>query len=117
MLFPISQFEERRMTNEAGDIDRLSRIKGARCAAVGRVTVQRLIATFLAWPHLAGISLLLCAQQVNAMCPAFFPTLSLTARSAPAGALPDQPTPVKARALRARLRRLAALTGIACPDV
>jgi len=32
-------------------------------------------------------------------------------------ALPDQPTPVKARALRARLRRLAALTGIACPDV
>jgi hypothetical protein len=31
--------------------------------------------------------------------------------------MPDQPTPVKARALRARLRRLAALTGIACPDV
>ena len=32
-----------------------SRIKGAGCAVVGRVTVQRLIAIFLAWPHLAGI--------------------------------------------------------------
>ena len=29
----------------------------------------------------------------------------------------DQPTPVKARALRARLRRLTALTGIVCPGV
>ena len=45
-----------------------SRIKGARCAAVGRQTVQRLIATFLAWPHLARIQVLFCAQQVSAMC-------------------------------------------------
>ncbi len=33
-----------------------SRIKGARCAAVGRVTVQRLTASFLAWPRLQGPS-------------------------------------------------------------
>ena len=45
-----------------------SRIKGARCAAVGRVTVQKLIATFLASPHIARIRVLLCAQQVSAMC-------------------------------------------------
>jgi hypothetical protein len=32
-------------------------------------------------------------------------------------ALPDQPTPVKARALRARLRWLTALTGFVCPGV
>jgi hypothetical protein len=32
-------------------------------------------------------------------------------------AMPDQPTPVKARALRARLRRLTALTGLVCPGV
>ena len=32
-------------------------------------------------------------------------------------ALPDQPIPVKARAQRARLRRLTALTGLACPGV
>jgi len=31
--------------------------------------------------------------------------------------MPDQPTPGKARALRARLRRLTALTGFACPGV
>jgi hypothetical protein len=31
--------------------------------------------------------------------------------------MPDQATPVKARALRARLRRLTALTGFACPGV
>ena len=30
-----------------------SRIKGARCAAVGCVTVQRFIVTFLAWANLA----------------------------------------------------------------
>jgi len=32
-------------------------------------------------------------------------------------AMPDQSTLVKARALRARLRRLTALTGLACPGV
>jgi hypothetical protein len=31
--------------------------------------------------------------------------------------MPGQATPVKARAARARLRRLAALTNIACPGV
>jgi len=31
--------------------------------------------------------------------------------------MPDQATPVKARAARARLRRLAALTNVACPGV
>ena len=35
----------------------------------------------------------------------------------PRKALPDQPTPVKARALRARLRRLTALTGAGRPGV
>jgi hypothetical protein len=83
-----------------------SRIKGARCAAVGRVTVQRLIATFLALPHIARIRVLFRAQHVSAMC-----------LVVPSEALPDQPTPVKARALRARLRRLTALTGLVCPGV
>ena len=45
-----------------------SRIKGARCAAVGRVSVQRLIATFLAQSHLARIQVLFCAQEVGTMC-------------------------------------------------
>ena len=45
-----------------------SRIKGARCASVGRVSVHRLIATFLAQPHLARIQVLLCAQEVGARC-------------------------------------------------
>ena len=31
--------------------------------------------------------------------------------------MPDQPTPVKARASHARLRRLTALTGLACPGL
>jgi hypothetical protein len=44
-----------------------SRIKGARCAAVGRVSVHRLIATFQAQAHLARIQVLLCAQEVGAM--------------------------------------------------
>ena len=45
-----------------------SRIKGARCAAVDRETVQRLIAIFLAWTHIARSRVLLCAQEVSAMC-------------------------------------------------
>jgi hypothetical protein len=48
-----------------------SRIKGARCAAVGCQAVQRLIAIFVAWPHLARIRVLVCAQEVSAMCLAF----------------------------------------------
>jgi hypothetical protein len=87
-----------------------SRIKGARCAAVGRVTVQRLSAIFLASANIARIRVLLCTQQVSAMC------LALP-RHQHIEAMPDQPTPVKARASRARLRRLAALTGVACPGV
>jgi hypothetical protein len=35
----------------------------------------------------------------------------------PSKALPDQPTPIKARALRARLRRLTALTDVVCPGL
>jgi hypothetical protein len=38
------------MRRETSTVD--STIKGARCAGVGRVTVQRLIATFLAWATL-----------------------------------------------------------------
>jgi hypothetical protein len=45
-----------------------SRIKGARCAAVGRQPVQKLIAIFLASPHIAKDQVLLCAQEVSAMC-------------------------------------------------
>jgi hypothetical protein len=41
----------------------------------------------------------------------------LAVSSALGEALPDQAMPVKARAARARLRRLAALTNIACPGV
>jgi hypothetical protein len=72
-----------------------SRIKHPRCAAVGRVTAQRLIAIFLASPYIARIGVLLCAQEVSAMCGRGRSDLALLS------ALPDQPTPVKARAFRA----------------
>jgi hypothetical protein len=72
-----------------------SRIKHPRCAAAGRVTAQRLIAIFLASPHIARIRLLLCAQEVSAMCGRGRSNLALLS------ALLDQPTPVKARAFRA----------------
>jgi hypothetical protein len=42
---------------------------------------------------------------------------SISEISVPVEALPDQPAPVKARAMRARLRRLTALTGARWPGV
>ncbi len=45
-----------------------SRIKRPRCAAVDRQIVQKLIAIFLASPHIARVRVLLCAQEVSAMC-------------------------------------------------
>ena len=45
-----------------------SRIKRARCVVVGRQSVQKLIATFLASPHITKIRVLLCAQEVSATC-------------------------------------------------
>jgi hypothetical protein len=71
--------------------------------------VQKLIAIFPASSHIARILVLLRAQQVSTMC--------VAEASARIEALPDQSMPVKARASRARFRRLAALTGIACSGV
>ena len=56
-----------------------SRIKGARCAAVGRQPVQKLIAIFLASPHIAKNQVLLCAQEVIAMCRRYRSQLSVLA--------------------------------------
>jgi hypothetical protein len=91
-------------------LDRLrQQDKRRKVRPVGCETVQRLIATFLARPHLARNQFLLCVQEVGAMC-LVLPRHHCRSR-------PDQPTPVKARAARARLRRLTALTSVVCPGV
>ncbi len=69
-----------------------SRIKGARCATVDRQIVQKLIAIFLASPHIARIRVLLCVQEISAMC--------VAETTACIEAMPDQPTPAKARGSR-----------------
>jgi len=93
-----------------------SRIKRPRCAAVDRVTVQRLIATFSGmaapcknWgPPLRST----CQHNVLTARP------DLVSRAVGSSkAPPGQPTPVKARAARARLRWLAALTSAGRPGV
>ena len=59
---------------------------------------------------------LLCAQHVSTMCERRGSIWSRRAVGS-SKALLDQPTPVKARALRARLRRLTALTSAGRPGV
>src|SRR5258706_7397084 len=49
----------------------------ARCAVVDLQTVQKLIAIFLASPHIARVRVLLCAQEVSAMCGRDRPGLAL----------------------------------------
>jgi hypothetical protein len=85
-----------------------SRIKDARCAAVGRVAVHRLIVRFSRGRTLqeSGLSLRSTGQRN---------VLGVAETSVSIEAMPDQSTLVKARALRARRRRLTALTSVACP--
>ena len=80
-------------------------------------TVQKLIAIFLASPHIARIRVLLCAQEVSAMCGRDRPGLALLSDRRLEWRCRTRRRRSRLALARARLCRLTALTGLACAGV